>query len=105
MNDNNKTEVLEHRVSSLERAFEQTNRALQGINDSLRQLTALEARHVETKAEIARAFDSLKDHESRLRAIEQSLPELRTASTAVMRSVFALVAMAGVAAAKILFGW
>ena len=105
MSDNNKTDVLEHRVTSLERAFEQTNKALQGINDSLRQLTALEARHVETKAELVRAFESLKDHESRLRAIEQSLPELRTASAAVMRGVFALVAMAGVAASKVLFGW
>lgn len=100
-----KTDVLEHRVSSLERAYEQANKALQGINDSLRQLTALEARHVETKSELVRAFEALKDHESRLRAVEQSMPEMRAVTGNVQKAMFAVVAMVCAAAAKMTFGW
>lgn len=115
-----KTDVLEHRVSSLERAYEQANKALQGINDSLRQLTALEARHVETKAELLRAFEAIKDHETRMRsleqshpknldqrlfAIEQAMPEVKTVTNNVTKGMLAVVAMVGVAASKVVFGW
>lgn len=102
MSTNSNNDVLEHRVTSLEK---ETSAALRGIDESLRTLTALEAHHAQTKADTGRALDWLKDHDTRLRTIEQELPQVRLVVKHVIGGVVAIVGMVGVAAAKVTFGW
>lgn len=93
----NTTDVLEHRVTSLERAYEQTNAALRGIDESLRTLA-------QTKADMTRAHDSINDHEARLRAVEKDMPSMRIVTKHIIAGVVAVVGAVAVAAGKILFG-
>lgn len=95
------TNVLEHRVNSLEQAFVQTNSALKGIDDSLRKLTALEAHHAQTKDEVQRAFKEIKDHEDRLRAIEAELPQMKLVAKYVIAGGVGVIALVGTAVGKL----
>lgn len=94
--------VLEHRVTTLER---ETTTALQGINESLKTLTALEAHHAQTKTDVVRAFDELKVQADRLRDVELALPQIKLVTKHVTLAAIAIVGMVGAAAAKVTFGW
>jgi len=99
----NTNDVLEHRVSHLEKAFEQTNAALKGIDESLRTLAALEAHHAQTKNDVARTFDALRDQENRLRALEKDMPNIRLVTKHIIAGVIAIVGAVAIAAGKVIF--
>lgn len=97
-------ELLEFRVDALERdrdedrvRFERFERAVESIDNSLKTLTRLEIHNSETQEAIKRAFNSIADHETRLRPIEADLPTLRLVRGWVIGGVIGVCSLLGVA--------
>lgn len=97
-------ELLEVRVDALERdrdedrvRFERFERAVESIDNSLKTLTRLEIHNSETQEAIKRAFNSIADHETRLRPIEADLPTLRLVRGWVIGGVIGVCSLLGVA--------
>lgn len=97
--------VLEFRVSSLEKVVGEIGQSVKSIDGSLQALTRLEARHAETRDGLARAFaavqrledEDLKDHENRLRVMEADMPTVRLIRGWVIAGVIGVVSLVGVA--------
>lgn len=97
-------ELLEFRVDALERdrdedraRFERFERAVESIDNSLKKLTKLEIHNSETQEAIKRAFQSIADHEMRLRPIEADLPTMRLVRGWVIGGVIGVCSLLGVA--------
>lgn len=93
--------ILEFRVSNLETMVSEIRSAVKGIDGSLKILAALEARHAQTSDAVARAFNEIKDHETRLRTAESDLPTMRLVRNWVIAGVIGCVSMVGVATASL----
>lgn len=97
--------VLEFRVSTLEKVVGEIGQSVKSIDGSLQALTRLEARHAETRDSLSRAFtaiqrledEDLKDHENRLRAVEADMPTFRLIRNWVIAGVIGIVALVGIA--------
>lgn len=104
-------EILEYRVSQLEGAIGEIKSAVKSIDASLQSLARLEARHAETRDALERAFDGIKelkdvdikDHETRLREIEENMPTVKLVRNWVITGVLGVLAMSGTVFIKVLF--
>lgn len=99
--------VLEFRVSALETVVGEVRTAVKSIDASLKALTSLEIHHNQTRDAVGRAFTEIKrledgdikDHEERLRLVENDLPTMRLVRNWVIAGVVGCVSMVGVAVA------
>lgn len=94
--------ILDVRVTNLEKVVERVSTAVESIDESLKTLTRLDIRHEETAKGVERAFEVVRDHETRVRLIEAEMPTLKlvrrwalsgmaTFAGALCLAVFALV--------------
>lgn len=90
-------DLLEFRVETLERDRDEIKRAVISIDESLKMLTRLELHHAETQEAMKRAFNSINDHETRLRPIEADLPTLRMVRGWVIAGVLGVCSLLGIA--------
>ena len=67
--------------------------------DSLESLVRLEERHGESREALSRAFATLKDHDTRMGAIEREMPGLLETRRWVVSGIIGLVAIIGIAVA------
>lgn len=95
-------ELVEYRLKLLERAVEETSKALSGINTTLQQLASLEVRHTETREALTRAFASIAKLDERVEEIEAKIPVLILTSNWVRLGVIGLVALVCTAVVKLI---
>lgn len=89
--------VLEFRVGALEAVVGEIKSAVKSIDQSLQSLARLETRHAETRDGLARAFDDIEDHETRLRTVEGEMPTMKLTRSWTMRGVIYVVGVVGLA--------
>lgn len=76
-------------------------KTLQAISENLTQLASLEQKHIETRDAVGRAFDTLAEHNDRLRGIENEMPTLRLVRGWVISGMVGILALLGVAVFKL----
>ena len=87
-------ELTQYRLKSIEDT-------LAAIGDSIRQLTALEQKHLETRQALERAFDSIGKVDDRVRDIELELPTLKLIRGWVIGGVISVVSLLGIGVMKL----
>jgi len=65
------------------------------LSETTEQLVRLEEKHLETRAALNRAFESIRDLQGRVAAVEHQMPKLTLAMGWVFAGVIAIVALAG----------
>jgi len=63
--------------------------------EAIKLLTRLEAHHGETREALARGSETMKDHEDRIREIQEALPMLKETSAWVRFGVLGIFGMFG----------
>lgn len=91
------SEIMQYRIDQIEAS-------LVSISKSLEKLTSLEARHVETREALERAFNAIKDTETRVRVIEMELPTLKLIRGWVLAGVISCASLLGITLFKIATG-
>lgn len=76
-------------------------KSLASISDSLRQLTVMEQKYLESRAALERAFVALGKSEERIRLIEEELPTLKLARAWVIAGAIGTLSLIGVAIVKL----
>lgn len=100
--------VIELRVSNLESTVNEIREAVKSIDRSMQTFARLEVHHSETRDALGRAFaeieelkkeqrEYLKDHETRIRMIEQEMPTTKLVRGWIIAGVIGLVAIVGMA--------
>ena len=92
--------VLDVRVTNLERVVERVSTAVESIDESLKTLTRLDVKHEETNKSVDRAFAVIKDHETRIRLVENEMPTMKMVRGWVIAGAIALVGLVAVSIAN-----
>lgn len=87
-------QLTQYRLATIEET-------LASINETLRQLTALEQKHLETRQALERAFATVAEQEKRLRKIEIELPTLKMIRGWVISGVIGCAGLLGVTLFKV----
>lgn len=87
--DNEKT-ISDYRLSRIEETLDM-------MAKNLERLTALEQRHLSTREEVDRAFESLGKLADRVRDVELEMPMLKTVKNWVIAAVLGIFAIFAVA--------
>jgi hypothetical protein len=95
MTSSQPSELTQYRLEAIEET-------LKSIGDTLRQLTTLEQKHLETRQAIERAFASIEKHELRIHNVELELPTLRLIRNWVISGVIGCTSMIGIAVISLL---
>jgi hypothetical protein len=74
---------------------------LKAISENLERLATLEQKHFETRDQVTRAFDSIADHDTRIRSIETEMPTLKLTRKWVMSGVIGTLTLLGVTVFKL----
>lgn len=90
-------QVLDVRVTNLERVVERVSAAMESIDESLKTLTRLDVKHDETRDGLGRAFTLIEDHEKRMRAIEVEMPTVKLGRGWMFRAMTGIVGIVGLA--------
>lgn len=89
--------VILHRLTEVESAVELMAATQASVADSLRKLVVLETHHVETRAQLGRAFETLGSHGRRISEIEKKQPTYdwvaRAVGTFVITTVGAVLVL------------
>ena len=97
--------MMDLRMRTLEKIVDKITASVESIDESLKTLVRLDILHDETRAALNRAFIEIAqtklDHETRIRLVESDMPTMRLVRNWVVAGVVAIVAMVGVATAKI----
>lgn len=96
-------DVLNLRVTNLEKVVERVSLAVVSIDESLKTLTRLDVKHDETRSSVARAFIFLEDHEKRIRAIEAEMPTVKLTRGWLLAGITGMIGLLGIAIAKLLY--
>lgn len=88
--------MLFSRVSNLEDVVDEVKNAVKSIDQSLRTLASLEVKHEETRNGLNRAFESISDHEDRMRLMEVEMPTLKMVRGWVIAGVIGIMGTFGV---------
>lgn len=76
-------------------------KSLASISDSLRQLTVMEQKYLESRAAQDRAFLAISKLEERTRLIENELPTLKLVRAWVVAGIVGTVSVVGLAVIKL----
>lgn len=87
-------ELTQYRLATIEET-------LASISDTLRQLTALEQKHLETRQALERAFSMIAEQDKRMRVIEIEMPTLKLVRTWVIAGVIGCTSLLGVTLFKL----
>lgn len=87
-------ELTQYRLKSIEET-------LSSISEAIRQLTALEQKHIETRQALERAFSSIGKMDDRVRSIELELPTLKLIRGWVIGGVISVVSLLGIGVVKL----
>lgn len=93
--------VMEYRLSALEGSVGEIRQAVKSIDASLQVLARLEQRHAETRDGLERAFEELKDHETRVRDIETEMPTTKLIRGWIITAVIGTLGIVGATAMKL----
>lgn len=74
---------------------------LQKIADSLERLATLEAKHLETRDAVGRAFERIDSTDARLHRIELEMPTLKLVRSWVIAGIVGVVGLIGAAIVKL----
>lgn len=83
--------------------LEMIEKTLASMSDSVRQLVSLEQKHIETRQAIERAFSELKEHDLRIRDVEQEMPTLKLTRGWIVAGVLGVFGVLGVQLFKMMF--
>lgn len=96
--------LLEHRVSAVEKAVERIAEAVHEIAQNTTTIARLEVKHGETRDGLDRAFNEIAklqsedvDLDQRLRDVEIEMPGLRDIRDLVRRAMYSIVGLVGLA--------
>lgn len=89
------TNLTDYRLNMIEKT-------LASISESLRQLTTLEQKHIETREAMGRAFDTIRDQDDRLRVIEAEIPTMKLVRGWVVAGMVGTCGLSGVALFKLI---
>jgi len=103
MNDPKNNDVLDFRVSALEKGFEHISKAVESIAVSLEALARLEEYHKQSRSSINRSFSEISTHDVRLRLLEMEMPLLKLVRGWVITGVIGIVAILGAAVIGLVF--
>ena len=83
--------------------LEMIEKTLASMSDSVKQLVSLEQKHIETRQAIERAFDELKDHDKRIRDVEQEMPTMKLTRGWIIGGVMGVFGIMGIQLFKLMF--
>ena len=95
-------DATDRRLRAVETSMDELKRAVAQVAEAINKLVLIEERSLETRRSIDRAFETLKDHEQRLRDVEEQMPLLVETRRWVVLGVLAGLSMMGVGLAKLL---
>ena len=95
-------DATDRRLRAVETSIDELKRAVAQVAEAINKLVVIEERSLETRRTIDRAFETLKDHEQRLRDVEEQMPLLVETRRWVVLGVLAGLSMMGVGLAKLL---
>lgn len=95
MSENN--DVLEFRLSVVEKTIVKIEQGVDSIADSLQTLARIEAHQSNTADAVTRCVAALESHDERLRHLESEVPITRLVRNWVIAGVIGVVALVGVA--------
>lgn len=88
------TALTDYRLNMIEKT-------LASISDSLRQLTVMEQKYLESRAALERAFAAIEKQDKRLDAIEAELPTLKLTRGWVIAATIGTMGVVGMALIKL----
>lgn len=91
-----KDELTQYRLTTIEET-------LASINETLRQLTSLEQKHLETRQALERAFSMIGKQDERIRDIELEIPTMKLVRTWVIAGVIGCTSLLGITLFKLMF--
>lgn len=95
-------DATDRRLRAVETSMDELKRAVAQVAEAINKLVVIEERSLETRRTIDRAFETLKDHEQRLRDVEEQMPLLVETRRWVVLGVLSGLSMIGVGLAKLL---
>ena len=95
-------DATDRRLRAVETSMDELKRAVAQVAEAINKLVLIEERSLEARRSIDRAFETLKDHEQRLRDVEEQMPLLVETRRWVVLGVLAGLSMMGVGLAKLL---
>ena len=95
-------DATDRRLRAVESSMDELKRAVAQVADAINKLVLIEERSLETRRTIDRAFETLKDHEQRLREVEEQMPLLVETRRWVVLGVLAGLSMMLAGLAKLL---
>ena len=90
------TALTDYRLNMIEKT-------LASISDSLRQLTVMEQKYLESREALERAFNAIEKHDKRLTNVESELPTLKLARGWVITGTVGVAVVVGLAVVKMAY--
>ncbi len=91
-----KTELILHRLSSMERGMQDVNASLNKLAEHMARLALVEERIGQVNDALGRAFKELDAAKARVATLEQAAPLTKTATEWVFKAVLAGVSLVAV---------
>jgi len=88
-------DIVNYRLNAVEDSIGEIKNAIKSIDATLQSLTRLEEKHHATSQSLARAFNGIEDHESRVRQLEAEMPTTRMIKGALITLFTGLVGIIG----------
>ena len=88
--------LVERDVGGMKSAVAEIRDSTKEIAASLQILTTLQQMHSQMQTDVLRAFINIKDHEDRIRLVENDMPTVRLARGWVITAVVGVIGLIGV---------
>lgn len=94
------TDVIDYRLDVVEKDVGEIKDAIKSIAGSLQTLTRLEERHQETREALNKSFQTLQEHDQRIRKLEVEAPTTRLIRAWVISAMTGAIALVFLAVAQ-----